>query len=274
MEMINLNGVFFSKNEVVLSSQNRAFKYGDGLFETLKFENSTIYFLEDHYFRLMASMRMLRMEIPMYFTLDFFEQEILKSVIENSLESARIRFVVVRKEGGLYTPITNKIDYLIEVEPLNKKINSDYSIDVFSDFYVYSGIISTLKTTNKLVNVLGGIYASENKLDNCVLVNEKKMVVEALNGNIFMVIGNTIKTPPLTEGCIKGIARKKIIEMLSKSTTYKLEEVEISTFELLKADEIFITNVIKGIQPVSNFKKGTFTKVISEELITEFSQLV
>lgn len=272
--MINLNGVFYSKSEAVLSSQNRTFKYGDGLFETIKYENDSIYFLEDHYFRLMSSMRMLRMEIPMYFTLDFFEQEILKSIHKNKLKSARVRVTVFRKEGGLYTPVTNKIDYLIEVERLNKEVKPAYIIDIFTDFYNYSGMLSTLKTTNRLLNVLGGIYASENNLDNCILINEKKMVVEALNGNIFMVVGNSIKTPPLTEGCIKGIARKKIIETITNLSNYKLEETAILPFELLKSDEIFITNVIKGIQPITNYKSANFATQVSKELASIYYQLV
>ena len=272
--MINFNGKIISKSTEVLNSNNRAFKYGDALFETLKVENFKVRFIEDHYFRLMASMRMLRMEIPMNFTLEFFESEIIKIVKQNNLDNARVRFSVFRQEGGFYNPLTNKVDYLIEVSSLSLVKKDEYIIDLFRDYYIYSGILSTIKTTNKITNVLASIYASENNLDNCILVNEKKQVVEAINGNIFIVRGNTIKTPPITEGCIKGIARKKIIEIILKSEKYTLEETVISPFELQKADEVFITNTIIGIQAVSIYKKNVFSTKVSNKLALEFDKLV
>jgi len=153
-------------------------------------------------------------------------------------------------------------------------VKETYAVDIFKDYYLNSDILSTLKTTNKIANVLASIYASENGFDNCILVNERKQVVEAINGNIFTVNGNTIKTPSITEGCIKGIIRKKIIEIVLKSEDYLLEETEISPFDLQKADEIFITNVIVGIQPITQYKKATFTTKVSRELALALSKLI
>ncbi|SNR33107.1 aminotransferase class IV [Lutibacter flavus] len=272
--MINFNGYFIEDSKELFNANNRAFKYGDALFETIKVKKSKVLFLEDHYFRLMASMRMLRMEIPMSLTLEFFENEILKTVEENKLENARIRFSVFRKDGGLYTPLTNEISYLIEASKLNIAIKEIYTLDIYKDYYIYSGLLSTLKTTNKITNVLASIYAKENNLDNCVLLNEKKNVVEAINGNIFVIFKNKIKTPALTEGCVKGIMRKKIIELISENNEYSLEETSISPFELQKADEVFITNAIIGIQPVTNYKKSSFNTKITEELAIRLDNLV
>lgn len=273
--MININGALIEKKLNVLSSNNRAFKYADALFETIKGINLNIIFLEDHYFRLMASMRMLRMEIPLHFTMEFFEAEILKTVKANSLNNNyRIRFSVYRKGDGKYTPISNEIEYLIEVEQLNIIIKENYSLELFKDYYVYSGLLSTIKTTNKIINVLASIYAKENNFDNCLLLNEKKNVVEVINGNIFLVFGNIIKTPAIYEGCIKGIIRKKIIEVLSKNDIYKIEETEISPFDLQKADEVFITNSIIGIQPVSNYKKMVYGSKVSNEISLILTDLI
>lgn len=272
--MINLNGVLINKSTTILNSNNRAFKYGDALFETLKVKSLKVYFLEDHYFRLMASMRMLRMEIPMRFTLEFFEKEIIRTITKNNLESARVRFTVFRQDGGLYNPLTNNIDYLVEASLLNLVRKESYTIDLFKDYYMYSGLLSSLKTTNKIINVLASIYTSENNFDNCILVNEKKQIVEAINGNIFLVKGNLITTPPVNEGCIKGIARKKILEIIVKMEKYTLQEIAISPFELQKADEVFITNVIVGVQPVSRYKKCAFNSKVSNELALAFNALV
>jgi branched-chain amino acid aminotransferase len=265
--MINFNGELLFKENIKLTTDNRGFKYGDGIFETIKVVNEKVIFWEDHYFRLMASMRMLRMKIPMEFTLEFLEKEILKTVaVLEDGASFRVRLNVFRKDGGLYTPKTNAIDYLIEVSENNYKTKETYEIDVFKDFYNYSGLLSTIKTNNRMLNTLASIYANENDLDNCILVNERKGVVEVANANIFIVKNNIVKTPSLTEGCIKGVVRGKVIDLLIKNKDFTIEETVISPFEIQKADEVFITNAIMGIQAVTKYKKKSFNTDLAGKL--------
>ena len=265
--MINFNGDILDQEKFSLTAENRGFKYGDAVFETIKVVNNKVIFWEDHYFRLMASMRMLRMKIPMSFTLEFLEKEILSLVkANNTLQKSRVRLTVFRKDGGLYTPKTNEIDFLVEASELNQNIKNDYKIDIFKDFYNYSGLLSTIKTNNKMLNTLASVFAKENDLDNCIIINEKKGVVEVTNGNIFIVKDNVVKTPATTEGCIKGIVRKKVLEIISKNEEFKVEETSISPFEIQKADEVFITNAIIGIQPVTQYKKKTFKVDFSKKI--------
>jgi len=272
--MININGELLFEQNIKLSTENRGFKYGDAIFETIKVSNNRIIFWEDHYFRLMASMRMLRMKIPMEFTLEFLQKEILKTVAaQDNAASYRVRLNIYRKDGGLYTPKTNEIDYLIDVKKNIYITKEVYKVDIFKDFYSYSGLLSTIKTNNRMVNTLASIYAKENDLDNCVLINEKKGAVEVANGNIFILKGNTIKTPALTEGCIKGIIRKKVIEIITKNPEYNLEETNISPFEIQKADEVFITNAIMGVQPVTNYKKKQFKADFSSKIAKSLNVL-
>ncbi len=267
MSIINYNGELLHSEKVGLDIENRAFKYGDSVFETIKVIGDKIIFLEDHYFRLMASMRMLRMKIPMKLTLDFLKNDILKTIKEQEKSfSYRVRLTIFRKKSGLYAPLTNEIDYIIEVKKLNYTIKSTYILDVYKDFYNYSGLLSTIKTNNKILNVLAGIFKNENNFDNCVLLNENKNIVEVINGNIFLVKNNIIKTPALKEGCVRGVVRKKIIEMLTKSNTYEIEETSMSSFELQKSDEVFITNSIIGVQPVTSYKKKTFVTEVSNKI--------
>lgn len=272
--MINFNGKLLSKEQVQLTSDNRGFKYGDGIFETIKIINNKVIFWEDHYFRLMASMRMLRMKIPMEFTLEFLEEEIMRTV--RSIEETgpfRVRLNAFRKDGGLYTPETNEISFLIEASAVQYNTKESYEIDVFKDFYNYSGLLSTIKTNNRMLNTLASIFADENDLDNCVLVNERKGVVEVANGNIFIITGAVIKTPALTEGCIKGIVRSKVIEIITKNKDFTIEETVISPFEIQKADEVFITNAIMGIQVVTKYKKKSFNTEIGNKLFANLKFL-
>lgn len=273
--MINLNGQLVSDTATV-SNSNRAFLYGDGVFETLKIVNNKILYLEDHYFRLMASMRIVRMQIPANFTLEFIEHQILALVNElNINDSARVRFTVFRNDGGFYLPETRTISYIIQAFPIeNKKyqITSNlYEVDLYKDFFISKQLLSTIKTTNKMINITGSIFADENDLQNCLLINNEKNVIEALNGNLFMVMKNKIITPPISDGCLNGIMRKQIIEIAKKTGSYEVVEETISPFDLQKADELFITNVIAGIIPISKYRKKEYQSDVAQELLKKIN---
>ena len=275
--MININGELLAPHAATLSYRNRGFAYGDAVFETIRVINGKIIFWEDHYFRLMASVRIMRMEIPQSFSPEFLEEEILKLIRSNQLENAaaKVRFTVFRKEGGLYTPETNETGYVISAEALDSPFylfnEASYEVELFKDHYLNSGLLSTLKTNNRAINVLGSIFAKENGYRNCLLLNEHKNVVEALNGNLFLVKGREIKTPPLSEGCLKGITRGKLIEIIGQLEGYTLIETPISAFELQKADELFITNVIVGVQPISRYRKKEFANTVAKELLVKLN---
>ena len=273
--MINFNGTIAFEDSSL--NQNRAFLYGDGVFETVKILHSKILFLEDHYFRLMSSMRVVRMEIPMNFTLEYFEEQILTlAKANNKLSSSRARITVFRNNGGYYLPQTNSVSFLVTVENLDNRtyiINQNpYRVDLFTDFYVTKHLLSSIKTTNKMINVTASIFASENGFDNCLLVNENKNVVEALQGNLFMLIGNKLITPPISEGCLDGVMRKQILSLASKLEKIEVSEEVISPFDLQKADELFITNVIKGIQPITHYRKKAYRNDLAVKLVQKLNE--
>ncbi|QNJ98570.1 aminotransferase class IV [Constantimarinum furrinae] len=275
--MVNFNGTLLENENAFLDPSNRGLHYGDALFETIKVSGGKILFWEDHYFRLMASMRILRMEIPMTFTLEFLEEQIFKTLRAKSQLSNtfRVKLLVWRKVGGKYTPKDRDVEFLISYEEITTPFyileESFYEIELFKDHYITSGLLSTLKSNNRIINVLGSIYAEENEYDNCLLLNENKQVVEALNGNIFLVNGYKIKTPPLNDGCLNGILRKQIIAILGQMPDYILEETSVSPFELQKADELFITNVIQGIRPVSKYRKKEYSNAVVKELLAKLN---
>jgi branched-chain amino acid aminotransferase len=276
--MVNFNGELQDTSAMPLH-ENRGFLYGDGVFETIKMAQGKVLFLEDHYFRLLSSMRILRMKIPMNFTLEFFESELLKTATANACMTAgRLRCTVFRNAGGFYLPETNTVSYLIQATVLPSAayaLNKEpYEVDLYKDFYVTKQLLSTLKTTNKMLHITGSIYAQENGFQTCLLLNNEKNVVEALHGNLFMRTGTTVVTPPLSEGCLNGIMRKQLLRILQKQTTYTLVEQPISPFDLQKADELFVTNVIRGIQPITNYRKKSFTTELAQQLLTDLNALL
>lgn len=276
--MINYNGEILS-DDTTISNSNRAFLYGDGVFETLKIANNKILFLENHYFRLMASMRIVRMQIPKNFTLEYFEEQILNLAKTNNCQnSARIRFTVFRNDGGFYLPKTREVSFLIKAASLDNVLysftNEKYEVDLYKDFFVTKHLLSTLKTTNKMINITGSIFAEENDLNNCLLLNNDKNIVEALNGNLFMLIGNKLLTPSLEEGCLNGIIRNQLLQLAGKLEDIEIIEGIISPFDLQKADELFITNIIVGIQPITKYRKKEYTTNLSKQLMEKLNALI
>jgi branched-chain amino acid aminotransferase len=276
--MINFNGILVSSAENNLAN-NRSFLFGDGVFETLKIKENSILFLEDHYFRLMAAMRIVRMEIPMNFTMEYFEEQILLAANSNQCsDSGRARITVYRNDGGFYLPESNEISYIIQVTSLNSKYysidSSTYEVDLYKDFYISKQLLSTLKTTNKMISITGSIYAKENGLQNCLVLNEEKNVVEALQGNVFMLMGQTLVTPPISDGCLNGIMRKNILSIAKNIETLEVLEKSISPFDLQKADELFITNVIRGIQPISNYRKKEYRWDLATLLVEKLNATI
>ena len=270
---INYNGNIIGEEDTIFTINNRAFKYGDGVFDTCKYSYDKVLFWEEHYLRLMAGMRVLRMQIPMVFSMEYLEEEILTLIKANELEhkAVRVRISVFRKDGGKYTPLSNEIDYVIEVQALSAPFyvldESAYEVELFKDFFVQADLLANIKHTNRTINILGSIFAEENDYQNCLLLNSNKNIAGALNGNLFMVNGRTLKTPPLSDGALNGITRKVLMKTLAKTQDYEVIETSISPFELQKADELFITNSIVGIQPIRQYRKKSYTYEVAKSLI-------
>jgi len=271
--MINFNGKLIPKESTFLNHNNRGLRYGDALFETFRMVNGKIIFWEEHYLRLMASMRILRMEIPMTFTMEFLEEQLLETAKANSLldQATRIRLTVFRNNGGVYLPTDLNVSYVMEMSALSAAFytlsETSYEVALYKDFFVNPDMLSTLKTNNKIIHVLGSVYAKENGYQNCLLLNQQKEVVEALNGNLFLVKDRKIITPPLRSGCLNGIIRKQLLKMVENIATFTVEEAVISPFELQRADELFITNAVEGIVPITKYRKKKYETKVSKEIL-------
>ena len=273
--MVNYNGNIQGNSGVLLES-NRGFLYGDSVFETIKVLDNKVLFLEDHYFRLMASMRICRMEIPMSFTMEFIEEQIINLVSSLTFSNSfRVRFSVFRNSDGFYSPVSNEVEFIIAALPLKNelyKIEKEiYEVELYKDFFIPKHLLSTLKINNKMLHITGSIFAKENDYDNCLLLNDQKNVVEALQSNLFMKMGNVVTTPPISDGCLNGIMRKQVLELLKKIEGIEVRETSISPFDLQKADELFLTNVISGIQPITKYRKKEFASDFAEQITVKLN---
>lgn len=274
--MVILNGVLLNREEAQLPFNNRGTYYGDGIFETIRCYQGKAIFYESHYFRLMSSMRLLRMEIPQFFTPEYFEEQITKlhEATGSHQDHSRVRITVWRNEGGLYTPLDNEVSFSMELSALTGIFQGvdKNEVELFKDHLLPLGMLGNLKTTTKTVNILAGVYKTENDYDDMLLLNQNKMVVESISGNLFLRSDDTIKTPPLVDGCLNGIMREQVIAQLKRMLNYTIIEESITPFELQRADELFSTNVIQGIKNISKYRKKEFDKTAGDELRSFFNE--
>ena len=274
--MINFNGKITDLSDQLIN--NRAFLYGDAVFETLIIFNDKILFWEDHYFRLMSSMRIIRLDIPDKYTPEFFRENIIKIHNNNSqTRNSRIRINIYRASGGKYKPEKNTPSFIISCESINYntyKLNKGhYEVDLYKDYYLDNQLISSIKSNNKIINVVASIYASENGFDNCILLNKDKLVSEFINSNLFIIKDEKIYTPTLKSGCLNGVLRKNLFKILS-SSSFELCEQDLSTFDITQSDEIFGTNIAQGIFSVTKFRKKDYDCSKTKKIITLLNNFI
>ena len=268
--MINFNGQLTEQSYQI--ENNRGFFYGDSVFESIRIIDGKICFWEDHYFRLISSMRILRIDIPDHFTPDFFEENIMRlhNVISNN-DCSRVRLSVFRNSAGKYRPLSNECMFLISCENLKSKkftINQgNYKVDIFKEYYIDKQLISSIKSNNKIINVIASIYAKENLLDNCILLNNDKMVCEFINANLFLIKDGCFLTPDLKSGCLNGVMRKNIIRILKKNNI-EIVERGIHSYELIDSDEIFGCNSIQGIFSITEYRKNKLTSDLTNKILS------
>ena len=270
--MICYNGEFIKRKSINID--NRGLKYGDCFFETIKCFQGKPLFWEDHYFRMASSFGMLNMIPPSDFSIENFKTLInsLLAKLGLNIYSARIRILFYRNGSGYYKPNNNNVDYIISAQHLDnyqyKSIDQGLNIGIYKENNISSGPLSTIKSNNRLINVLASIYSEEHGLDDCILINENKMIAETTLGNIFIVYKNKLLTPPLCDGCIDGVLRKNIIALKD----FSIQEKSLSFLDVLNAEEVFTTNVIKGVSWVSKCNNKIYKKSYSVNIINSINK--
>lgn len=273
------NGNYLKEEQNSFFINNRAFLYGDSIFETMFVRKGKIHFFEDHLKRLIQGMKVLKYEIPDKFTFfkDKLEEEIIHLLFRNKIfNSARVRLTVFRKAGGLYTPAENNAEYVVsctDSENENYILNREgLFTDIYPEIKKPKNIFSQFKTANSLVYSMAGIYAQKKHLDDCFISNENGKIIESISSNIFLVKDDILFTPPVSDGCINGIMRLQIIRF-AKKYGLKLYEASLSSEDLLKADEIFLTNSIAGIRWVVAYKDKRYFKKVSNFLTNKLNEM-
>lgn len=261
------NGKISKADKLLISPDNRSFRYGDGFFETIKVLNGKIILADLHIERLFSSLELLQFQPPNYFTPDYVKEQILELVKKNQHQKlARVRLTVFRGEGGLYDVENHFPNHLIqtwELNPANNLLNENgLVLGIYQDARKVCDHFSPIKSNNFLAYVMAALWAKQQQLNDVVLLNPYNRIADATIANVFVVKEGLIKTPSLTEGAINGVMRRHLLKSL-REENMPVEETQLQVDDILQASEVFLTNAIYGLRWVKQLGESGYTSHIS-----------
>jgi len=270
VEYINFNGSILPADQLIFKANNRGFRYGDGLFESMRYIKGKLKFPEMHIDRIQKGMKLLRFDNCSLIDAWFIREKVEELVRRNRTGAdARIRLTVFRDSEGLYSPVSNKFGYVLEIQKLDESqyvLNKKgLIIDVYDEIPKPVNALSNLKTCNAMIYVLAGIYKNQNALDEVLILNHHGFLCESMSSNVFVVYDRKLYTPSLNEGCIAGVMRQ-VVMRLAKENDIELIEAQINPDILNEADEVFLTNAGKGIQWVMGYNNKRYFNEVSRFL--------
>jgi len=265
------NGNCNSDENPSVSHLNRAFLYGDGCFESIRVSEGNVLFPEIHFERLMTTLKAMDMYLPESYDLAKFKSELEQLVEVNEIKNGgRLRTTFSRAGGGHYTPERNDVDRLLTVVPLSDNLfalnSQGLRIDIYSKMKKEINFLSNFKTLNCQLYVMAALYAKNQGLDDAILLNQSGGIIETTNSNLFVVSNRVLYTPAISQGCVAGTMRMRMIN-LAIAGGLKVYECNISPQHLLAADELFATNAISGLRWIGAYRTKRYTNNMSKQLI-------
>lgn len=279
MNSICFNGKILPADQPVLMVDNRSYRYGDGLFETMKVDNGKICLEGYHFERFFSSLQLLQMELPALLTAEKLSQQVLQLCERNNCSGlARVRLSAFRGNGGIFEG-SDEIQYIIERWPLNESVNrlneNGLIIDIYPDARKSCDLFSNIKSANFLPYVMAARHAKQHKLNDCLVLNVNDRITDSTIANVFLLKGDKLITPPLGEGCINGVMRRYLLEKIKEADfEIKVEEALVTVDDLLSANEVFLTNAIQGIKWVAQFRDKKYTSVVTSKIYSRFIQTI
>lgn len=271
-----LDGRLHRSDEALISPDNRSFRYGDGLFETMKVVDGRILLEALHMERLFRSMELLRFDLPAAFTPAQLRSQVLAITEKNGVSPlARVRVTVFAGEQGLHETVRRAPHCLVQAWDAGSAANTfnenGLEIGIYTEGHKSCDVFAQLKNNNYLTYIMASLWAQERKLNDAIVLNAYGRVADATIANVFIVKDGRIKTPALSEGCVNGVMRRHLLHSLRKAGM-PVEETRLLPEEVMEASEVFLTNAIKGIRWVKQVGESGFGNDISTLLYQQFVQ--
>ncbi len=275
--MVYFNGSYIDATTGIVDVQNRAFKYGDAVFESCLYTNGQAPLLSYNLARLFRGCAILQMEIPPFWQVDFFKAILHELAVHHGLQTGRIKITVWRSGAGLYRPQKHTADLLIEIFPLDQPpftmAARNYVVDVYREYPKIIHPVSACKTANALPYVLAALYAEKNALDDVFLMNTESTLADAISSNIWLLNGHTLTTTPELNGGVRGTMQEWLCDHAS-DLGFNLQRKPIEPEEPLDAEAIFVTNAIQGLIPVTQYRQHSFENKKPIQLLSDIRSLL
>ena len=276
MSYVFHKGEFVSDTATHIAKDNRAFRFGDGFFESMRIVNGKALFLENHFARVISTASALRIELPPDFTIELLRGQILEVLSRNDItKGGRMRITFYRKSTGFYLPKQDELTYFIEAEPLADNefvLNATgRMVDIFTDYKKEINKLSVFKTLNCQLYVQAAIHARDKGLDEALIQNNKLSIIESNSSNLFIVSNGVLYTPTLDDGCVAGTMRMNIIN-LALENKIKVYECTLNPQNLLAADEMFLTNAVRGIEWIVGYRTKRYFNDMSKRLMVVLNE--
>ena len=276
--LVNSQLVPTSSENTGLSVKSRAFLFADGIFETIRVAKGVPLFLDDHFQRLREGLKAHRIPAPLGFTPASITKDIAVLLEAEGLsEGARIRMTLSRSGAGFYTPEENGLDVVMTaqaVDSVEYVLNDKgLSTDIYPEMKCTPNHLSKFKNIASSIYVQSGLWAKENGVGSALIQNDKMGIIESTASNLFLVSNGVLYTPGLDSGATAGIMRAQVIN-LALSSGMKVYECNLTPQNLLVADEVFLTNVVQGMQWVGSYRTKRYFNTATAELVRLLNNLV
>jgi branched-subunit amino acid aminotransferase/4-amino-4-deoxychorismate lyase len=273
------NGEFRLAADPLLAAGNRAVRFGDALFENIHAWATEAQLLENHYNRLVSGMTLLGMSVPGRLTQPSLARYITQLLNRNKIfGGAGIRLTIFRETGESLLPGNQNVSFILESEALEagKYILNEkgYVIDVCQEYRRSGGILSGLKTTGYLPNVMTSLFCEQHALDDALMLNESGRISGSTRSNIFLVRESSLFTPVLGQGCIPGVMREVIIKLAKEAGLQVNDHSSLTPAVLDDADEVFLTNAVEGIRWAGAYRQRRFYKNMAQMLVRKLNDKV
>ncbi|KNF09204.1 aminotransferase, class IV [Gottschalkia purinilytica] len=266
---ISINGKIVEDKNSSISPMSEGYMFGYGLFETIKVVNSKMCFLEEHIERLKKSCKKIGLEFN--FNIKEIENRAYKILEKNKLNIGAIKIVYSKNGEENYLIITTRKSSYTEN---NYKVG--YKI-CFSDIRRNpDSILPYIKSVNYMENIIAKKIGNEKGYEEVIFLNTKNKIAEGSVSNIFFIKNDILFTPSIECGILPGITRDKVID-IAKELDVKVNIGEFSKDELLNADEVFITNSLMDIMPISNIDNKLFNiekNIITCKIMNKYKSLI
>jgi branched-subunit amino acid aminotransferase/4-amino-4-deoxychorismate lyase len=277
-----INGEITAISELPNSMFNRGFLYSDGFFETIRICHGIPQHMDLHWNRITASLSAHRIQNQQGLTVKKLAHSLIALCTRNGVQNGgRVRITFFRDGGGRYRPESNDMAWLATAEPLTDNLwnspDKGLSVDVFNDMKKLVGPFANFKNLSSALYIQAALWAEEKALDDALIQNHQSSIIESSHSNLFLVSNRVLYTPSLDSGPVGGIMRASVINAALEHG-FKVYECTITPKEMLQADEMFLTNTIRGIQWVASYKTKRYfhetakvlTQIMNDRTVKKF----